>query len=366
MSKIKQILSLDWLQLNTLLTEPIQEGQIASYQVKKQDKGTRVFKQVFELSEGKTGLATLALDPYSPVLDSNMCIIKFHNGLLYRDDREEVIKAILTALKLKFKGVTRVDIACDFHTLRRGLRPETFIKRFVNGDIEKVGRAKFQTRGVTSKDSGLIYQTLKFGSETSQQSYYLYNKSQELKDRKDKPYIRDFWELNGLEPDDQDVWRLEFSLKSDQADMIDRETGLKVGEFHSLDWLDDGYLAAVYQACLDKYWQFVKSKGAAQKRQRQRISTTVKVSDYAVIKRSKVVYKDSTRTDKICASWLKKLNDDLREIGGVKENITADIIDRVLYEHIFDRGLISWAVKKSVLPTLTELQAQLIEEQYLK
>ena len=53
---------------------------------------------------------------------------------------------------------------------------------------------------------------------------YLYNKSQEMADVKEKPYIRERWNQAGLRSDCS-VWRLEFSLKSDFFSMIDKDSG---------------------------------------------------------------------------------------------------------------------------------------------
>jgi hypothetical protein len=67
---------------------------------------------------------------------------------------------------------------------------------------------------------------VKWGSDNSNKCCYIYNKSLELKEVKDKPWIRDTWEENGLLNDAQNqVFRCEISIKSDGMDLINLDSG---------------------------------------------------------------------------------------------------------------------------------------------
>ena len=55
---------------------------------------------------------------------------------------------------------------------------------------------------------------------------YIYDKTQELKEIKDKPWIRTCWERNGLISDDKThVFRCEISIKCDGMDLLNMSTG---------------------------------------------------------------------------------------------------------------------------------------------
>lgn len=96
---------------------------------------------------------------------------------------------------------------------------------------------------------------------------YLYNKSQELREVKDKPYIREVWEKNGLDVS-KDVWRLEVSMRTTQLRVIVPLTGeiLRL----DLDFMTtQGVVENIYNCAVLKYFDFRYNDGQ-QKAQRMK------------------------------------------------------------------------------------------------
>jgi hypothetical protein len=85
---------------------------------------------------------------------------------------------------------------------------------------------KFAVHMSRNKSGSQHIEYVKWGSDNSNKCCYIYNKSLELKEVKDKPWIRDTWEENGLLNDAQNqVFRCEISIKSDGMDLINLDSG---------------------------------------------------------------------------------------------------------------------------------------------
>ena len=129
--------------------------------------------------------------------------------------------------------------------------PLTLIKGLAAHTLRKVGKSKFALYGVQSS-KGNFYTGIRYGVHGSDESIYLYNKSLELSQKVDKPYIRDCWVNANL--DAHNVWRLEVSLNPKVKQYVSRETGNIVSL--SLDTLFDN-LPALYNCLVLRLWQIV-------------------------------------------------------------------------------------------------------------
>ena len=74
-----------------------------------------------------------------------------------------------------------------------------------------------------------MFDYVRWGSRSSGVCTYLYNKSEELRSKHSKPWIKERWEKAGLNEEEGDVYRLEFSIQ--QKGMIltkkDRKAGME-------------------------------------------------------------------------------------------------------------------------------------------
>ena len=199
--------AIDWLQLHVSVDDKQLHAFNSSYNVKRLDYQTRHFKDLDEIYFGQKLVATCASNPHSKVLKKNMMLVKFDNAFLYQKELKFEIEYFLRMNKLKLEGISRIDIAHDFNLFFNDINPEDLIKRFLRGYYARLGKSKLSVFGEHGDFN--VYEYLKFGSNKSLLSVYLYNKSTEMKEIKLKPWIFDTWKLCKLDVT-KDVWRLEF------------------------------------------------------------------------------------------------------------------------------------------------------------
>lgn len=195
--------------------------------------------------------------PRHPNANPRDCQLKVANRLLYSGDWLSCLRKVLSAMALKINHVQRCDVCCDFNSFAGGRKPAQFIRdyfskpRVSRPSFIRRGSNKFRTYG--QKRLGLLdFETLSFGTRDSPVQVNLYNKSLELKG-KDKPYIRDCWQANGLDVDS--VWRVEFSLNHQgmmlhniKADYITEVTFDDMGIYSKLH--------AMFVSFAERYWKF--------------------------------------------------------------------------------------------------------------
>jgi hypothetical protein len=153
------------------------------------------------------------------------------------------------------------------------LNPHNLIKRFVNSEYLKIGQGKYSLNGSQSFEHTFDY--LRFGSKTSDINIYLYNKTKEFAEVKDKPYIKERWKRCGVDAE-KTVWRLEVSLKSSGSNYLDRRSG-ELKKVHYADINNDGFLYQYFFSFVIKYFKFVKNDGKSRK---DRMDTVVLFDDF--------------------------------------------------------------------------------------
>lgn len=174
------------------------------------------------------------MTPRPTSLNPNMVAVKVDNRMLYSGSWSWFLHDFLQTVCIVPVSITRVDLAMDFQRFKGGLLPNDFIAQYISSgqlaDGNKLirrGSNNFSLHGFKKllKDEELGAQEydrvethfdyLRFGSRESGVCVYLYNKTQELKDGKAKPWIQDLWKECGVdEEEDLPVYRLEFSISS--------------------------------------------------------------------------------------------------------------------------------------------------------
>ncbi len=218
-------ISTDWLSIYCI-------GEIKDttrYKFILQDYSTRQFRKVHEIYFNGFPLGVCTSEPTSKIINSRAVIVKFENNILYSRSAKYFINSFLIETKLNYKSITRADICRDFTDFNGGISPAKFIQDFFAMKYLKNGRSRFTTIGTPANK--LTFDYLRFGSRASGKTIYLYNKSKELREQKDKQWIHDFWKLNGLWTG-ADVWRLEFSFKGSSNKVIDPDTS----ELNPIHW----------------------------------------------------------------------------------------------------------------------------------
>lgn len=238
---MRYVISIDWLAIYCTMECNSESWQGVSgnagtigdaypWRYKREDFGTRQFKHLTRVSvpneqRGWDDFAEVQSAPYSRILDPRACIVRIVNRQLYKRDLWEKLDMFLQDNGMTFRSISRIDICADFNTFDC-CTPLELIEGFAAKRFRHVGRGigalyfdhglraikdKFG-RPTSTKEYGVHYTGLSFGTHESDARVYLYNKTLELAMEKDKPYIRDTWASVGL--DVREVWRLEVSIKS--------------------------------------------------------------------------------------------------------------------------------------------------------
>lgn len=200
-------------------------------------------------------IATIAAIPRDKRKDERGCAVKLSNPVLYTSTWYDLLNDLTAALGWKIHNITRLDLAGDFNYFWHGLDPRTFIRTYLcrgKAGYIRTGSNKFSCNGERDMYRANI-DTIRFGSRKSGVSVYLYNKSKELTDKKDKPWIRKLWESQKLHQDK--VWRLEFSISNQGTDMKDLTSGL----IHTLftdDLNRENAIKNYFHAYAAKYFAF--------------------------------------------------------------------------------------------------------------
>lgn len=232
-------INIDWLECYCL--EPHGEPRNADYfrergwVVNERQYGTRVYDEMFTLMDFQTNHPFLEVrrKPVGNksssgvmVIDPDSCHLRLVNRYCYFDNAAKLMERFIIDYGYTFMRISRIDICLDFEYFDSGDDPRKFIRRYIQGKFSKINQCNLAAHGKDWWD-GRDWNSLSWGSPKSQISTKLYNKTLEIKEAKDKPYIRQAWAITGLVDDFIElckvengvkrypqIYRLEFSIKS--------------------------------------------------------------------------------------------------------------------------------------------------------
>lgn len=251
-------LSVDWLQLHVDCSFV---NYKSDYEWIKHDYQTKQFRNVYTVKYKNEEFASVVCNPTSPIISPKCMLVKLSNRELYGQSIVGHVNDFLEQSKLVYVSMTRIDIAADFNNFFGTLDPHVLISRFIKSKYLKIGAGKYQLNG--SQEFEHTFDYLRFGSKTSDINVYLYNKTKEFKEVKDKPYVREKWRKCGVN-EKKTVWRLEVSLKGSGSNYCDTNTG----QILKLDYKDiekGNFLHFYYMAYINKYFKFVVNNGLSRK-----------------------------------------------------------------------------------------------------
>lgn len=227
-------INVDWLQLFGILDNEeavISLLEKAGFFVKDNERGTRHFEKWVTVytPNKKHQVAQICYKPFSVkgqgekgIFHPGSCTVQLCNKYCYAPDPIGIIGKICEIIKFKFRSISRLDLCLDFHKFDNGMKPATLIRGFFTGKYWKMGYRKALSVGVQNQ----LYdpETLSFKGKNSAVSTKIYDKTKELHDVHEKPYIRDAWKGCGLD-DKKTIWRLEVCIKSDGRTIVDIGSG---------------------------------------------------------------------------------------------------------------------------------------------
>jgi len=221
-------ISLDWFQTHNTQTPVLHPMQYGRFNVKHLGRAGE-FQNHYEIFTAGERVATLTAHPDKGVLQPDCSFLKIDNKFLYGQDTKALVLEINKELGLTFRNVSRVDIACDFNTFNNNLNPMVFIDRHIGmfAKYVKLRKAVLYTRSEHQRGTYKGRRTenqhsyIRWGSPKGNLTYYLYDKTKEQKEKKNKPWIAEKWHMDKLDP--SQVWRLEFRIHSGSKGLIDED-----------------------------------------------------------------------------------------------------------------------------------------------
>lgn len=272
-------------------------------------------------------IAIIAWTPLDKRRRGEGCAIKMANPTLYCADWYFLLMDILAVLDWHPHNLTRCDLAVDLNYFVGGLLPSTFIRKYVcknNNSYIRHGSNKWALYGRKEMRT-TVFDSIRWGSRSSGVSVYLYNKTKELNDAHDKPWIREAWKKAELSST-LDVWRVEISITSQGLGL----KSLTDGMFHTL-FIDDinkpEFVKEVFLTFASHYFKFFRTDAKAKrKRDLKEVQLLPNPKDPTYKPTSLYEYVNSGRTERIVANKLFDIVEYLQDRDFVNKNETIKAI----------------------------------------
>lgn len=336
---MKVCVNIDWLEVFCI--EPTLEPRDPTYyerlglEVEVRNYGTPQYRQMFTVKWQKLPFIEVRRDPYSlrregGIFEEGACHIRLSNRFCYAYNPISLLRAFLITHGYEYRSISRIDLCCDFQEFQNHYSVQNFIKGYIRGSIWKINQPKLAAHGTDTHDDR-VWNSLKWGSPASPVNTKLYNKSLELKEVQEKPYIRECWakaEFNPALP----VWRIEFSISSDVKGLVlSHKSGEDVWADNTLTAYDTkDKLWEMWRYYASKYFHFKKKvrtrEGTFQRKDRCPDVRCFDYNDMEFVANPKRVTSQqaANRMDKIMLNRLKELYkttdlDEVREAASILE-----------------------------------------------
>ena len=347
----KYCISVDWLQ-TYCLGDVLSDGGVYSargyvFFVKEIPNETAQFKKLWKIEYEGLRVATVQQCPRTSVINQRATLIKLENRVLYSQNYIELLYALHEALRLIYKGITRLDLCYDCNKLKDGRNVQKFIKAFVvneageKGHIVRKGSSRFSLHGTRKQTSVSKFNSISWGSPKSRIRCYAYDKTLELLEVKDKPWIRKYWDDNGLLSDisfedvekmpkkerdkklesdgygdfvKEHVWRFEISIGSQGQDILN----MKTGELFKLSpkyMENQKNIEKLFYLYAEKVFNFSINTGQKNIRNYPRLEIFEKKIEITSKPIALNKCADMGRIEKVCYNKLKKLSEEYTNLA---------------------------------------------------
>lgn len=255
-------INLDWLEIYCLESgeQPMSAEYFKEqgYEIKERVYGTPIYHEMFTILKDGREWIEIRRDPYSKkgeggFLHPLSTHIRMCNEFLYGESPIDEMRAFLIANEYKYMAISRIDICMDFNDFEGDMSIKDFIQSYMEGSLSKINQANLQAHG-TDHWAVRTWNSFKWGAPSSAFSTKLYNKSMELRQGKDKPWIKQAWIDAGLNLA-KDVWRIEFSTNS-QAQTRKSKRENEAYRLHITHYDDRHKLLLRFAELYEKYFDF--------------------------------------------------------------------------------------------------------------
>ena len=377
--------AIDWLQISVevpmglppaweeaVSPQSDKSGNHRFYSLRESSYYIRGFEWQREICCNGYVVAHIACQPRTEHLPLFAGALKLENATLYVADWYFILTDILSVLRWVPKKITRLDLCADFNYFVGGLLPSTFLRNYIrkqDASYLRIGSNKFCVYGIKDMHT-TSYDSIRWGSRQNGVSVYMYNKSRELMEVKNKPHIRALWKAHDLSTV-LDVWRVEISITSQGLGLKSATDSM----FHHL-FVDD---LAEPNACRDlfkvyaaKYFRFLKTeRGAKRKRDLKEVQLLDLTTDCPLRPHDHVEHVDSGRMEKIVSRRLHLMYEAVQQGECSDKAAMADALAKViqLYDSHYDiKEKVTWQNGKLQElfrnPLLSSLHLPLKEEAF--
>ena len=318
--------NIDWLEVfcseNTLCTPEYFMSR--GYSVKLRPYGTPQYSMMFSIQdEAKRDIIEIRRCPYSlksqgGIFNENDCHIRLSNRTCYCPDPIGYLRRFLLDHGYRLKLISRIDICLDFATFDNGMSPEFFVSEYMRGAFLKLHQSRLHSYGSDYEVSlaahgndtikTKVWNSLSWGSKKSSITTKMYNKSLEMRQKKKKHYIINKWEKAGLRPDENDIWRIEFSLSSAIKGYVRIDDGELLPSSLSL-YDNEDKLWRAWSGCASRLFIFV-DKATATRKSRMKKIRLFDIYDDVCKPIELSTEEDPTRTERMLIRYLNKLRND--------------------------------------------------------
>lgn len=339
-------INIDWLEVycfeNKAIPRDMEYFKAQGYVVKKRDYGTPQYKEVLSLYEYDKPFVEIRRLPYSlkrlgGIFEDNACHIRLTNRACYQPNVIDVLRKFLIAHGYIYRSISRIDICLDFIKFDNLMNPANVIIKYMKGEYSKINQCNIAAHGKDAWD-GRTWTSLKWGSPTSSISTKLYCKSLEMEEVKEKFHIQDAWTAAGIDWQNNKVWRVEFSIKTDIKGYVRLDDG-EMLENKLTTYDTPERMMQVFRILAARYFHFKlveRMKDGSLKRKDR-----CKDVDLFKLKYDDVIYKpvkltsasEPDRTDKLLVKRLKLITSD----QGIKTSYRNAALELLNYYRIYKR-----------------------------
>lgn len=311
-------ISVDWLQVYCT-GRPILPGdyysELGTFRVYLSERKTKLWNRVLIVKLQDKPCAVICQEPRSPQLNRLATTVKIENRFLYYQGYVKLLWSLIRCLSLTYRGLTRLDLALDCNKLRGGMKVSKLIYNYVmkregtQGAISRKYDREYRLTGNKNPGKNSMLTSIRFGSENSRIAAYIYDKSKELDEVKDKPWIREVWQANGLANEDGNhVWRFEISIKAQGRELLNTQTGITFKL--SPDYLTSQQsVEQLFMCYAESVFNFSRCEGQENKRHYKRLQLWDTKAELTYKPYHNSRNADTGRTEKICYNKLDQLRE---------------------------------------------------------
>ena len=364
------LISIDWL---SIYCDCSAIHKHTDYVFDKEPYGTSVYADMYTIYKYGEEIAILTCNPRSTAMRKGSGVLKILNPILYQQGLPEIVYQLLQDCHILFLNISRLDLCADFNHFEHYTDMQMFFQDFLTLKLWKIGAAKYKVcankateidcdyfKMIGLQSSRHCYQYLRFGSKVSKVSAYLYNKTQEFRDVKRKNYIAEAWAANEIN-ENEEVWRLEFSLKGDGIKFLNKETNQ--WQAKNLEMVFDPIQRTqLYNALYLKYWDFRVNDGQ-QRKDRMNHARLLPIES-SILKPVVITGSDVTdREQKRMISAIERTYDEVR----MKRQTRSEEIENSIQQLVSFTGLTKWhAEKYGHKYAEMDFAEEVLEEDYLR